>query len=54
MAPPFNSSACGFVAKFFSPARTTPTTIMTDLIYLAVTLGFFALCALYARFCNNL
>lgn len=30
------------------------TTIMTDLIYLAATLGFFALGALYARFCETL
>ncbi len=30
------------------------TTIMTDLIYLAATFGFFALGALYARFCETL
>lgn len=30
------------------------TTTMTDLIYLAVTLGFFTLGALYARFCETL
>jgi hypothetical protein len=32
-----------------------PTHIpMIDLIYIAVTLGFFALGALYARFCESL
>lgn len=30
------------------------TITMTDLIYLVVTLGFFALGALYARFCDTL
>jgi len=27
---------------------------MTDLIYIIVTAGFFALAAAYARFCGNL
>lgn len=30
------------------------TTTMTDIIYIAVTLGFFALGMLYARFCETL
>ena len=38
------------VAGWFSQGAT----YMTDLIYLAVTLGFFALGALYARFCETL
>jgi len=29
-------------------------TRMTDLIFIAATLAFFALCALYARFCATL
>jgi hypothetical protein len=30
------------------------TTIMIDLIFIAVTLGFFVLAALYARYCESL
>lgn len=30
------------------------TTTMSDIIYISVTLGFFALGALYARFCETL
>ena len=30
------------------------TSTMTDLIYIAVTLGFFLIGALYARFCDTL
>lgn len=38
------------VAGCFSQGAT----YMTDLIYITVTLGFFALGALYARFCETL
>lgn len=34
--------------------EVTYRTAMTDLIYIAITLGFFVLCALYARFCESL
>lgn len=34
--------------------RSLATPIMTDLIYIAVTIGFFLIGALYARFCDTL
>jgi hypothetical protein len=34
--------------------RFLATTIMHDFIFIAVTLGFFALGALYSRFCESL
>lgn len=32
----------------------TSTTAMTDLLYIAITAGFFALAVGYARFCDHL
>ena len=49
-APPFNYQARRPVAGWFHLARTT----MIDLIFIAVTLGFFILGALYARYCESL
>jgi len=34
--------------------RSLATPTMTDLIYIAATLGFFLIGALYARFCDTL
>jgi hypothetical protein len=34
--------------------RSLATPTMTDLIYIAVTIGFFLIGALYARFCDTL
>lgn len=34
--------------------KSSATTIMTDLIFIALTIGFFAIGALYARFCESL
>ncbi len=42
-----------YPASNFAGGSGTATT-MTDLIYIAVTLGFFTLGALYARFCETL
>jgi hypothetical protein len=33
---------------------SNPAHLMSDLIYIAVTAGFFALAVCYARFCGNL
>lgn len=40
----------GPVASFLRPKRT----VMTDLIYLSLSVGFFLLGALYVRFCGSL
>ncbi len=34
--------------------RSLATATMTDLIYIAVIIGFFLIAALYARFCESL
>ena len=33
---------------------TNPESPMTDLIYIAIAAGFFAVAVYYARFCGNL
>lgn len=48
-APPH---PCGILASF--EAHGAPEIFMNDLIFIAVMIAFFALAALYARFCENI
>jgi len=46
------SRPCGILPLF--EAHGAPEMFMNDLIFIAVMIAFFALAALYARFCENI